>query len=369
MDSVMLQGHPRSRKMTIEGDPRWRALQRRDRSADGTFWYSVSTTGVYCRPSCGARQPRPENVAFHDTPADAQRARFRACKRCRPDATDPEAARVELVADLCRLIEERERTPSLSDLSAHAGLSPSYTQRLFKRVTGVTPRAYCAAHKAARARAALATEDTVTAALHRAGYGSSSRFYDAARGRLGMAPSAFRAGGEALTLTYAFGESSLGQVLVAASPRGVCAILLGDKKSALLADLAARFPHAEHKPATTELATKIADVVALIEEPASGAQLPLDIRGTAFQERVWHALQKVPAGETWSYTALARAVGQPGAARAVAGACAKNPLAVAVPCHRIVRQDGSLSGYRWGLDRKRELLARERKGRRDPSRE
>ena len=340
-------------------DPRWASLAARDAAADGTFVYGVRTTGVYCRPSCGARRPWPENVSFHATPADAERAGFRACKRCRPGGPAPDEQRTERVAALCRLIERREAAPALAELAHHAGWSPFHTQRVFKAVTGVTPRAYAAARRAERVRGALRGSETVTAAFHRAGYGSSSRFYEASNARLGMTPRAFRDGGRDATIRFAIGECSLGSVLVAATPRGVCAILLGDDPEALAHDLERAFPKATLLGAGVDFERVVARVVALVERPTMDARLPLDIRGTAFQQRVWAALSAVPAGGSTTYAALAAAIGAPKSVRAVGRACAANRVAVAIPCHRVVRTDGGLSGYRWGVERKRELLARE----------
>jgi len=348
--------------LSAEHDARWDALRARDPRADGTFVYSVRTTGVYCRPSCGARAPRPENVAFHADPAAAERAGFRPCKRCRPDGPSLAGRRAAQVAELCRWIDSRASVPTLAELARHAGLSPHHTHRLFQAVTGVTPRAYAAARRAERAQRALRAERSVTDAIHTAGYASSSRFYAESTSRLGMTPSELRAGGAAVALRFAVGECSLGAILVAASDRGVCAILLGDDPEELLADLERRFPRAELVGADPSFEALVARAVGLVERPDLGADLPLDVRGSAFQLRVWQALRAIPPGATTSYAELARAIGEPRAARAVARACAANPLAVAIPCHRVVRVDGGLAGYRWGVERKRALLERETRG-------
>ena len=266
----------------------------------------------------------------------------------------------EKVAELCRLIERSDEPPRLADLAKRAGASESHTHRLFKRITGLTPKAYAAAVRAQRARAALERAETVTAAIYEAGYNSSGRFYESATERLGMTPTELRARGAGLEIQYAFGASSLGSVLVAATDRGVCAILLGDDREALAGDLGRRFPKARLGAGDERFSELVARVIALVEDPARGADLPLDIRGTAFQERVWRALARIPAGTTVSYTEIARSIGAPRSARAVARACADNPAAVAIPCHRVVRSDGALSGYRWGVERKRALQARER---------
>jgi AraC family transcriptional regulator of adaptative response/methylated-DNA-[protein]-cysteine methyltransferase len=343
----------------VQRDPRWAALRARDVRADGSFFYSVSTTGVYCRPSCGARPPRPEHVAFHANTAQAERAGFRPCKRCKPDQPPLAERQAARVAELCRLIERSEEPPSLAQLAQHAGLSLFHTQRLFKAVTGVTPRAYAAAQRAKRVQNALDEGGSVTQAIYGAGFSGSGRFYAHANQLLGMTPSDFRAGGQGLQIRFAIGECSLGAILVAASERGVCAILLGDDPNQLAHDLERRFPRAQLLGADAGFEGLVATVVGLVEQPRVGVALPLDVQGTAFQRRVWQALRAIPAGQTTSYAALARAIGAPTATRAVAQACGANPLAVAIPCHRVVRSDGDPSGYRWGVERKRALLARE----------
>lgn len=350
-------------RSTLETTPadaaRWTALRTRDARADGSFVYSVKTTGVYCRPSCASRAARPENVAFHATPAAAERAGYRACMRCKPDQPPRAERDAAQVAALCRLIERSERVPTLDELAAHAGLSPFHTHRLFKAITGVTPRAYAAAQRAERVRGELAKQRSVTAAIYGAGYQSSARFYEAADEMLGMTPTRFKAGGAEQAIRFAIAQCSLGAVLVAATARGVCAILFGDEPEPLIRDLEQRFPRAQLIGADAAFEQLVAQVIALVEQPGAGGKLPLDIRGTAFQQRVWKALAKIPAGKTASYAEVARRIGAPKASRAVAQACAANPLAVAIPCHRVVRTGGDLSGYRWGIERKRELLARE----------
>ena len=340
-------------------DPRWAAVAARDAQADGSFFYSVKTTGVYCRPSCAARPARPENVAFHASAMDAERAGFRPCQRCRPN----EAARAErnaaTIADLCRFIEAAEQPPTLDELAAHAGFSAHHLHRVFKAITGVTPKAYAAAHRAQRVRQALARSETVTAAIYDAGYNSSGRFYEAANGLLGMTPTQLRAGGADTDIRFAIGACSLGAILVAQSGRGVCAIALGDDPAALARELQDRFPNARLTGDDPAFARLVAQVVGFLEAPALGLDLPLDVRGTAFQQRVWQALRELPAGATVSYAEVAARIGAPGSVRAVAQACAANTLAVAIPCHRVVRTDGALSGYRWGVARKQALLERE----------
>jgi AraC family transcriptional regulator of adaptative response/methylated-DNA-[protein]-cysteine methyltransferase len=343
-------------------DPRWAAVVARDRKANGSFVYSVRTTGVYCRPSCGARPARPENVRFHATPAAAERAGFRPCKRCKPDEPPAAQRNANRVAGLCRYIESAEEVLSLSDLANHAGLSQYHLHRLFKSFTGLTPRAYAAAYRAQRVREALGHGAPVTDAIYGAGYNSSGRFYEEADAVLGMTPARYRAGGVHEQIRFAVGECSLGAILVAASDRGVCAILMGDDPVKLAHDLQDRFPRAHLVGGDARFEKLVATVVGFVEAPRLGLELPLDVRGTAFQQRVWQALRKIPAGETTTYSRLAQRIGAPGSVRAVAGACAANPLAVAVPCHRVVRSDGALTGYRWGVERKRALIEREAAG-------
>ena len=343
-------------------DPRWAAVVARDPAADGTFFYSVKTTGVYCRPSCAARLARPENVRFHATCADAERAGFRPCKRCKPNQRPLVEQHAAKVAEICRLIEDAETVPGLEELASHAGLSTYHFHRVFKAVTGLTPRAYAAALRAKRVRNQLDRSGTVTAAIFDAGYNSNARFYEKSAELLGMTPSDYRAGGANTEIRFAIGECSLGSILVAASERGVCAILLGDDPDALARELQDKFPRADLIGGDQEFERIVARVVGFVEAPGLGLELPLDVRGTAFQQRVWQALRKIPAGSTVSYAEIAKQIGAPSSVRAVAQACAANVLAVAIPCHRVVRNDGALSGYRWGVERKRALLEREANG-------
>jgi AraC family transcriptional regulator of adaptative response/methylated-DNA-[protein]-cysteine methyltransferase len=341
-------------------DPRWATVAARDAAADGTFFYSVKTTGVYCRPSCAARLARPENVQFHSSCADAERAGFRPCKRCKPNERPLVEQHAAKVAEICRLIEDADTVPGLEQLASHAGLSTYHFHRVFKAVTGVTPRAYAAALRAKRVRNELDRSDTVTAAIFDAGYNSNARFYEESAALLGMTPSDYRAGGANAAIRFAIGECSLGSILVAASDLGICAILLGDDPDALARDLQDKFPRAELIGGNREFEQIVARVVGFVEAPRLGLDLPLDVRGTAFQQRVWQALRKIPAGSTVSYADIAKQIGAPRSVRAVAQACASNVLAVAIPCHRVVRNDGTLSGYRWGVERKRALLEHER---------
>ena len=344
---------------TAEQD-RWTAIRTRDTRADGRFLYAVATTGVYCHPSCAARPARPENVSFHDSRASAERAGFRPCKRCKPDLPPRAEREAALVAQACRTIETAEDTPSLDELAQSAGLSPFHFHRLFRRIAGVTPKAYASANRSRRVQAGLQAGGSVTEAIYDAGFNSSGRFYEAAKAMLGMRPSTYRAGGEGEMIRHAVGHSTLGVVMVAATPRGVCAILLGDDPDELAADLQARFPRAKLQPGDAGFGDWVEQVVAHVDAPGTGLALPLDIRGTAFQRRVWEVLRTIPPGSTLSYAGVAARLGEPNAARAVASACAANKLAVAIPCHRVVAADGGLAGYRWGVPRKRALLERER---------
>ena len=350
----------RSAPALDDADPaRLDAVRRRDAAADGTFVYAVRTTGVYCRPSCAARPARRENISFYATGETAEQAGFRACLRCRP-AEPPRAVReTAAVTEACRLIAAAETPPSIATLAGAVGIGPHRLGRLFKAVTGVTPKAYAQALRAARVEQGLQAGTSVTATIYDAGFNAPSRFYATAKDRLGMNPSAFRDGGAGAVIRFALGATSMGTILVAATDRGVCAILLGDDPEALLDDLQRRFARAKLIGGDADFEGTVALAVGLVEAPASAVDLPLDIGGTAFQQRVWQALRAIPAGRTASYGAVARAIGQPAAVRAVARACAANPLAVAIPCHRVVRTGGGLSGYRWGVARKEALLARE----------
>ncbi|WP_374535539.1 bifunctional DNA-binding transcriptional regulator/O6-methylguanine-DNA methyltransferase Ada [Chitinimonas taiwanensis] len=346
----------------VQADPRWQQVLARDAAADGQFYYSVRSTGVYCRPSCKSRRARPENIAFHDSCAAAEAAGFRPCLRCRPQAPSQREQYAAMVTEACRFIETAEQAPSLHALAERAGLSPYYFHRLFKQLTGLTPKAYAQAHRAGRLRAQLADSASVTHAIFDAGYNSNTRFYAEADQVLGMTASRFRAGGAQMRIRFALGQCALGAILVAQSERGICAISLGDDPEALLRELQDRFPRAQLNGGEAEFERLVATVVGFVEAPATGLDLPLDVRGTAFQQRVWQALREIPPGQTASYAEIAARIGAPRAVRAVAGACAANTLAVAIPCHRVVRQDGALSGYRWGVERKRALLACEAEG-------
>jgi AraC family transcriptional regulator, regulatory protein of adaptative response / methylated-DNA-[protein]-cysteine methyltransferase len=360
MISTMIPENVRkSAELGVVNDPRWARVLARDRTADGKFWYSVATTGVYCRPSCPSRIANPINVQLHDTLANARATGFRACKRCHPDGPSIDAVNAAVVARACRLIEESEEEPSLNALAKAVGRSASYFHRSFKAVTGLTPKDYAAAHRASKVREGLAGDCSVTEAIYDAGYNSSGRFYEKSTDMLGMTPSQFRKGGANEEIRFALGQTSLGAILVASSKKGVASILLGNDPDALLRQLQDRFPKAKLVGADKEYETLVARVVGLVELPQIGLDLPLDVRGTAFQRRVWQALREIPVGQTVSYMEIAQRIGSPKAVRAVAGACATNYLAVAIPCHRVVRNDGALSGYAWGVERKKVLLDRE----------
>jgi AraC family transcriptional regulator of adaptative response/methylated-DNA-[protein]-cysteine methyltransferase len=341
-------------------DDRWAAVQARDAAADGHFVYAVRTTGVYCQPSSTARLPKRENVEFFDTAEAAEAAGYRCSRRARGDQTSAAAERAALVARACRMIEASETPPQLDDLAVEVGMSPFHFHRLFKAETGLTPKAYSSAYRARKLREELSSpEASITDAIYDAGFNSNSRFYEASDQLLGMRARDYRAGGAGTVIRFAVGQCSLGAILVAQSQRGICAILLGDDPDSLVRDLQDQFPKAEIVGGDSGFEQLVAEVVGFIEAPSIGLHLPLDVQGTAFQERVWRALREIPPGTTVSYAEIASRIGSPKSARAVAQACATNHIAVAIPCHRVVRRDGDLAGYRWGVDRKRELLRRE----------
>lgn len=341
-------------------DARWEAVSTRDAQADGQFVYAVRTTGVYCRPSSSARLPKRENIEFFDTAEAAEAAGYRPSRRAQGDRTAVAAERAALVAQTCQLIESAETTPNLDELAVQAGMSSYHFHRVFKAETGLTPKAYATAYRARKLREELnAASGTVTDAIYGAGFNSNSRFYETSEQLLGMRAKEYRAGGVGAVIRFAVGESSLGAILVAQSQRGICAILLGEDPDRLVRDLQDQFPKAELIGGDGDFEQLVAQVVGFIEAPGIGLNLPLDVRGTAFQQRVWQALREIPVGQTVSYAEIAERIGSPKAVRAVAQACAANHIAVAIPCHRVVRRDGDISGYRWGVDRKRELLRRE----------
>lgn len=340
-------------------DPRWAQIVARDKTADGRFYYGVRTTGVYCRPSCPARLARPEHVQLYSTSAEAEAAGFRPCKRCQPLQPSLAEQHATMVAEACRFIADAQEPPDLDALAKHVGMSRYHFHRVFKAVTGVTPHDYVEATRRKRVREHLEQSETVTDAIYDAGYTSSGRFYETTDAILGMTPTHYRAGGSNTTIRFAIGECSLGSLLVATSLRGVCAIFLGDDPEELIHDLQDTFSHATLIGDDEHFEQLVARIVGFLEDPTIGLNLPLDIRGTAFQQRVWQALSQIPAGSTVSYAEIATRIGAPKAVRAVAQACGANRLAVAIPCHRVVKTDGSLSGYRWGVERKRALLQKE----------
>jgi len=345
----------------ITDDERWQAIVERNKDADSHFVYAVRTTGVYCLPSSAARLPKRENVAFFDTPEAAEQQGYRPSKRLRRGQPALENHYATQIAAACRYIEQQEEDLPLASIARHVSMSPYHFHRLFKAATGLTPKAYASAHRSQRLRDNLTESERVTDAIFDAGFNSNSRFYEASSALLGMTPKAWRAGGKGTQIYFALGICSLGDILVAQSEKGICAILLGDDANQLLQDLQDKFPQAELIGGDEPFEQLIAQVVGFIEAPEIGLDLPLDIRGTAFQQRVWQALREIPVGSTVSYTDIAQRIGQPKAVRAVAGACAANMLAVAIPCHRVVKNDGALSGYRWGVERKRALLDKESK--------
>ncbi|MGE7469824.1 bifunctional DNA-binding transcriptional regulator/O6-methylguanine-DNA methyltransferase Ada [Bosea sp. NPDC003192] len=350
---------PRPPLLAVASDPRWARIVARDKSADGELWYSVATTGVYCRPSCPSRLANPRNVALHDTVESARATGFRPCRRCKPEGPSLDCENAALVAKACRFIAESEEEPSLDVLANAVGRSPSYFHRLFKASTGLTPKDYAAADRAKKLREGLDAGSSITQAIYDAGFNSSGRFYEKSTGMLGMTPTRYRAGGADEAIKFAVGQSALGAILVASSTKGVASILLGDDPGELVRNLQDRFPKARLIGADRDYEALIARVVGFVENPGLGLDLPLDVRGTAFQRRVWQALQEIPVGERVSYSEIARRIGSPHAVRAIAGACAANPIALAIPCHRVVRSDGDLAGYRWGLERKRALIEKE----------
>jgi AraC family transcriptional regulator, regulatory protein of adaptative response / methylated-DNA-[protein]-cysteine methyltransferase len=344
---------------SAQDDVRWTAVLARDPSADTDFVYAVKTTGIYCRPSSSARLPKRENVVFFDTAQAAEAAGYRSSRRHAGDRTASAALRAALVAEACRLIERVETEPSLDELADKAGMSSFHFHRVFKAEIGLTPKEYAISTRAKRLRKQLGEADTITEAIYNAGFNSNSRFYEASAEMLGMHAREYRDGGQNAKIRFGVGQCSLGAILVAQSQRGICAILLGDDPDALVRDLQDQFDNAKLIGGDAGFEKMMAEVVGFIEHPALGLNLPLDVRGTAFQARVWQALGKIPHGTTVSYAEIAERIGSPKAVRAVAQACAANHIAVAIPCHRVVRRDGDLSGYRWGVERKRELLQRE----------
>lgn len=352
-------------KVTVgqETSVRWEAVLRRDKRFDGRFVFAVRSTGIYCRPSCPARRSRPANVTFFEAPAAAEQAGFRACRRCRPLEAGTESLHADAVERLCRHIENHlDRPLRLAELAGVVGMGPHHLHRTFKRIMGITPRQYAAARRLGAVKASLKGGRPVTEAIYEAGYGSSSRLYERATKRLGMTPGTYQRGGRGMRIVYTVTPSALGVLLVAATERGLSAVYLGDSEAELESALHNEYPAAEIRRDDQSHRRWVSAVLDLLRSPDSGQELPLDIRVTAFQWRVFEELQAIPPGETRSYGEMARRLGRPGAARAVGRACATNPVAVVVPCHRAVGANGSLTGYRWGVDRKQALLAAESGG-------
>ncbi|HEX8556540.1 MAG TPA: bifunctional DNA-binding transcriptional regulator/O6-methylguanine-DNA methyltransferase Ada [Pyrinomonadaceae bacterium] len=350
----------------IEPEIYWEAVRARDERFDGLFVYAVRSTGIYCKPSCPSRRPRRVHVSFFAACAEAEAGGFRACKRCLPREASPPAPSVEMALRVCALIEAREGEPApLEELGREVGASPHHVQRTFKRVTGITPRQYAAALRLRQFKAKVREGRGVTEALYESGYGSSSRLYERVSERLGMTPARYRRGGKGMSISYTTVGCDMGRLLVAATERGVCSVQFGDDDGELEAALAAEYPAAELSREPSRLDDFVNALLGHLDGRPSRLDLPLDVRATAFQSRVWEELRRIPYGETRSYAEVARSLGRPTATRAVARACATNPVALVTPCHRVVRGDGSPSGFRWGVGRKRALLAREREGARE----
>lgn len=343
----------------------WRAVAQRDASADGRVFYAVTSTGVYCRPSCPSRRPRRENVRFFSAPSEAERAGFRACRRCRPNElqrAEASVARAKALLDT-HASSGREGTVTLRDLAAAVGMSPFHLQRVFQARMGLSPARYLRARRGEQLKRRLRASDTVSRATYEAGFGSSSRTYEMVEAQLGMTPATYRNGGAGTEIRYRTLRTSLGELLVAATARGVCAVTLGDDAETLVRELESEYPRAtlvETRGGNDAFAGWVDDIVGYVDLQGASPAVPLDVRATAFQWRVWRALQEIPLGETRSYAEVANAIGKPDAARAVASACASNRVALVIPCHRVLRSDGSLSGYRWGPERKRRIMERER---------
>lgn len=349
---------------TLTDEQLWQAVVSKDARFDGQFVFAVSSTGVYCRPSCPSRRAHRERVKFFELPEAAERAGFRACLRCQPQRARVLDPQVELVQRICRVLNSSEtQTVKLAELAAHAGVSPFHLQRTFKRVMGISPRQYLAARRFGNFKAAVRKGDSVTTALYESGFNSSSRLYEHAAEELGMTPATYSRGGRGVKITYTIVSSSMGRLLVAMTERGVCAVRMGDNDAGLKQDLVAEFPQAQIMRDDSGLREQVQKILNHLDRNEPRLDLPLDIRSTAFQRQVWEKLRAIPYGQTVSYGDVAKALGKPGAVRAVGRACATNPVALVIPCHRVVREDRSLGGYRWGLERKKKLLESERAAR------
>ena len=345
----------------LNNDQLWQAVVAKDARFDGQFVFAVSSTGVYCRPSCPSRRAHRERVRFFDLPEAAEQAGFRACLRCQPKRARVLDPQIDLVQRVCRLLDETESdSPKLAELASHAGVSVFHLQRTFKRVMGISPRQYLAARKFGNFKALVRKGESVTTSLYESGFNSSSRLYEYASEELGMTPATYSRGGRGVDISYTIVDSTMGRLLVAITERGVCAVRMGDDDSALEQDLREEFPHAQITRDDSALREPVEKILNHLDKNEQRLDLPLDIRATAFQRQVWEKLRAIPYGETMSYGDVAKALGKPGAVRAVGRACATNPVALVIPCHRVVREDQSLGGYRWGLERKKKLLERER---------
>jgi AraC family transcriptional regulator of adaptative response/methylated-DNA-[protein]-cysteine methyltransferase len=345
----------------VDEDARWRAVRTRDATFDGAFFYGVRSTNIYCKPSCPSRKPLRERVEFFPSVNEAESAGFRACRRCAPREAATPDPRIVMVVRACRLIERAtDASPSLADLSRQLGVSRHHLQRTFKSVTGVTPLQYSAARRLEKFKSQIRSGGSVSEAIYDAGYGSSSRLYEKAPEQLGMTPATYARGGAGMKINYTITDSPLGKLLVAGTARGICAITLGDSEDELASALRKEYPKADVRPDDSGLAEAVERLLNYLGGDERALDLPLDLRATAFQLRVWEELRRIPFGDTRSYREVAEGLGQPKAVRAVARACATNPVALVTPCHRVVREDGSLSGYRWGTERKAKLLAQER---------
>ena len=338
----------------------WQAVQTRDANFDGVLYYGVRSTGVYCRPSCASRQPKRENVTFFALPEAAQQAGFRSCLRCRPDAMRRQDPQAETVRRVCQLMVENTDASWL-EIGAQTNLSESHLQRIFKKLMGITPRQYAEALRTNRFKAEVRNGKAVADAMYEAGYSSSSRLYEKAARQLGMTPGTYRKGGKGMKITFTTTDCALGRLLVAETDIGVCSITLGDDAEKLAQDLRTEYSQAELTRDTAALQSHVQTILQHLNGQQPHLELPLDVRATAFQQRVWEELRRIPYGATASYSEIARRLGQPSATRAVARACATNPVALVTPCHRVVRENGDLSGYRWGIERKRQLLAQEQR--------
>ena len=346
-----------------EDEAQWQAVLAKDARCDGQFVFAVSSTGIYCRPSCPSRRPHRERVSFFPSPEGAELAGFRACRRCRPRDARVIDPQIQMARQVCRIIEENEGEPvTLSALSEHLGVSSFHLQRTFKSIMGITPRRYAESCRVKRFKQSIRKGEAITSAIYDAGYGSSSRLYERASSQLGMTPATYGKGGRGAVINYAIVATTLGRLLVAATDKGVCSVKLGDSDVALKADLLQEFPAAEIRQDEKPLRSSLKAIVEHLKSKSPHIDLPLDIQATAFQRQVWEQLRAIPYGETYSYGEVAKAIGQEKAVRAVARACAANPVALVIPCHRVIREDKSLGGYRWGLERKKKLLEAEKTG-------